>query len=251
MQLSFMTWVCPTWDIDRIADFIDDTPYEGVEFRVDNDHAHGMEPDTPAEERQAVVDLFDERGIDVPAVATSEQFAYVDDEERAAQIESAKANAELAGDLGADVLRIFAGGDQDEMNDEAAAAAAEAFTEVGDYAADHGVTPLLETMHDIVESPEDAYAVLDQVESDNVGILWNRATISEADFAAIEDDLMHVHMHADVLEDDFDDTSLFSRCADIGYEGAFSLEIIRGEDLADEELRETGDRLQGLIEEVS
>lgn len=248
MRLSFMTWVCPDWDLDDILDFAERTPYDGVEFRVESDHAHGVSADDSAERRREVRERFADRGVDIPAVATGQQFAQSDDEERAEEIATAKEHIELAGDLGADVVRIFAGGDREEMTDAAAADAAEAFTEVGAFAADHGVRPLLETMHDIVQSPEDALNVLERVDTDNFGLLWNRAAISPEEFEALSGHIHHVHMHEDVLDPEFEAVAdAMELYREAGYDGYFSLEIIRGENLPEDQLVETGERLAGYL----
>lgn len=248
MKLGFMTWVCPGWDRERIASYAADGPYDGVEFRVDSDHAHGVSTDSSAEDRQAVVDLFAEHGVEIPAVATSEGLAIVDDDEREAEIAAAKANAALAGDLGADVLRVFAKGDQDEMNEQAAAAAAEAFTELGEFATDHGVMPTLETSHDIVRGVDEGLAVAEQVETDNFGLLWNRPDITPEELDRIEHLVEHVHLHDPALDpDDEGIPDMIRQLGEIGYDGYLSLEIIRGEDLSEAELTEAGERLQGHI----
>lgn len=252
MKLGFMTWVCPGWDRERIASFAADGPYDGVEFRVDSDHAHGLSSASDAADREAAVELFDEYGVEIPAVATSEGLAIVDDEDRAAEIDAAKDNAALAGDLGADVLRVFAKGDQDEMNEEAAAAAAEAFTELGEFAADHGVTPTLETCHDIVTGVDEGLAVAEQVETDNFGLLWNRPDITPEELDRIEHLLDHVHLHDPALDpDDEGIPDMIEQFGEVGYDGYLSLEIIRGEDLSEEELTEAGERLQGHIADAT
>lgn len=249
MRLSFMTWVCPDWDLDRILDFADRTPYDGVELRVDVDHEHGVSAEDASDRRREVRERFADRGVDLPAVATGEEFAHSDPEEWRSNVERAKENVELAGDLGADVVRIFAGGDREEMTEDAAADAAEAFTEVGEFAEEHGVRPLLETMHDIVQSPEDALAVKERVETENFGLLWNRASIDPSAFERLRGEIDHVHMHEEVLDPEFTDVeSMMERFGDDGYDGYFSLEIIRGEDLPEDQLIETGERLSGYLD---
>jgi sugar phosphate isomerase/epimerase len=243
-----MTWVCPGWSLERIATFAATGPYDGVEFRVDADHDHGVSTASSAADRQAVVDLFADHGVDVPAVATSEGLAIVDDDARAAEIEAAKANAALAGDLGADVLRVFAKGDQDELNDAAADAAARAFTELGDFAADHGVTPALETVHDVVEGVDEALAIADRVATENFGLLWNRPDITPEELDRIEDLVEHVHLHEPALNSEDDGVpDMIRQFGERDYEGYFSLEIMRGEDLPESELVEGGERLRGFL----
>ena len=249
MQLSFMSWVCPSWDLERIATFAADSPYDGFEPRVESDHAHGLSSDSSADEREAAVELFEHHGVSMPAVATGAKLARADPDDRHAEVEGAQANAELAGDLGASYLRVFAGGDGEQMSDAQIEHTAAALTDLGEFAADHGVMPVLETMHDIVRRPEDALAVLDRAETDNVGLLWNRASITPEEFDAVHRNVYHVHMHDDVLDPEFTGVEdLMSRFQSAGYDGSFSLEIIRGEDLSEEELLETGERLRGYLD---
>lgn len=89
MNLAFMSWVCPDWDLSRIADFAEHGPYDGVEFRVNVGHAHEISTDTPPARRREIAADFSRRGIEIPAVATGHRLA-VDDPE---QVEGARATS--------------------------------------------------------------------------------------------------------------------------------------------------------------
>ena len=200
MKLSFMTFVCPEWKIEKIVQFAKETEYDGVEIRVDVGHKHGISSKSPPEERKYVKKLFDENNVEVSCVATSVQFGFSDPEKRRENIEAAKANIRLASDLGARVIRIFAGGDVPKLTDDVADYIAEAFTEVGDYAAQYGVCPLLETLHDIVKSAEDALKVISRVRTSNFGILWNHSDIDQKSFQLVKGYIKHFHIHDEVLD---------------------------------------------------
>lgn len=244
MKLAFMTWVCPEWTVEEIIEFGAETPYDGVELRVNADHAHGVDADATPEERAAVRERFAAAGLELPCVATSHQFAVADASEREETLAAAKANVELAGDLGADYLRVFAGGDGESMTDAAADRTAAALTDVGEFGRDHGVRPLLETKHDIVETAADAVAVLERVETPNAGALWNRSTIDEAALDALGERIEHVHVHDEVLDPGNENVGgLAAALSRTGYDGYVSLEIIEGENLPRETLAETGERL--------
>ena len=250
MKLSFMTFVCPSWSIERIVRFARKAGYDGVEIRVDAGHKHGVSSKSSKEERRRVRRLFESEGVEVSSIATSVQFSFPDPEKRRENIEAAKLNIELAGDLGAKVVRIFAGRNVEELTDEVAGYVAEAFTEVGEYAKDYGVCPLLETLHDIVRSADDALKVLRRVETSNFGILWNHSEIDQRSFNLLKDHIRHFHVHEEVLDPENKNVLHLARMMrTVNFDGYVSLEIIRGEDLPEDLLIETGERLKRYIEE--
>jgi cystathionine beta-lyase/cystathionine gamma-synthase len=110
MKLSFMTWVCPTWPIEKIVTFAKEAGYDGVEIRVDAKHKHDISSQSSAGVRRQTKTLFAAVGVEIAAVATSVQFANPEPQVLKTNLESAKANLELAADLVAPVVRIFAGG---------------------------------------------------------------------------------------------------------------------------------------------
>jgi len=251
MKLSFMTFVCPTWEIERAVAFARDTDYDGVEIRVDAGHQHGISSQSSAAERQRVKGLFADQGVDVACIATSGHFARPDPTEHAAQLAAAKANLDLAADLGAPVVRIFAGGGIPALTPETADQVAAAFDEVGEYAAGTGVCPMLECGHDIIKSATEAAEVLKRVTISNFGALWNHATVDDETYDVLKDRIRHFHVHDDVL--DPDNTAVFdlaTRMKPVGYDGYVSLEIIKGEDLPEQLLRETAARLKGYINQA-
>ncbi|KYH38794.1 MAG: xylose isomerase domain-containing protein [Candidatus Bathyarchaeota archaeon B26-1] len=250
MKLGFMTFVCPSWSIERIVRFARKAGYDGVEIRVDAGHKHGVSSKSSKEERRRVRRLFESEGVEVSSIATSVQFSFPDPEKRRENIEAAKLNIELAGDLGAKVVRIFAGRNVEELTDEVAGYVAEAFTEVGEYAKDYGVCPLLETLHDIVRSADDALKVLRRVETSNFGILWNHSEIDQRSFNLLKDHIRHFHVHEEVLDPENKNVLHLARMMKtVNFDGYVSLEIIRGEDLPEDLLIETGERLKRYIEE--
>jgi len=251
MKLSFMTFVCPTWEIERAIAFARDTDYDGVEIRVDAGHRHGISSQSTAAERKRVKDAFVSEGVEVACVATSCHFACPDAKDHAENLAAAKANLDLAADLGAPVVRIFAGGKIPALTPEAAAQVAAALDEAGEYAVGSGVCPVLECGHDIIKSATEAGEVLRRLTSRNVGALWNHATLDDPTYETLKDRLRHFHVHTDVLE--VDNTAILDlarRMKPDGYDGFVSLEIIKGEDLPEDLLRETGARLKGFMQQA-
>ncbi len=248
IKLSFMTFVFPDWEIEKVVDFAKKAGYDGVEIRVDEGHKHGISSGSPKIERSRVKKLFEEKGVEVPCIATSVQFGFPDLEKRKSNIESAKRNVELANDLGAKVVRIFAGGGIPKLSQEAADYVASAFTEVGDYAKGYGVCPMLETLHDIIKSSDEAVEVLKRVKSTNFGILWNHSEIDQRSFKLLKDHIRHFHVHDEVLDPANEDLlHLAKLMKSAGFDGYVSLEIIKGHNMPEDLLIETAKRLKGYI----
>lgn len=248
IKLGFMTFVLPEWKIERIAKFAKKAGYDGVEIRVDAGHKHEISAQSSAEVRKYVRKLFENEGIGIPCVATSVQFGSSQEAVRQQNIESAKMNLDLAEDLGASVVRMFAGGGIPKLTDEAAGYIAEAFDEVGDYAKPSGVCPMLECGHDIIKSSVEAENVIKRVKTSNFGALWNHSDMDEQTFNALKSDIRHFHVHSEVLSADNDNIlHLAKLMKSIGYNGYFSLEIIEGHNLPEDVLTETASRLQGFI----
>jgi len=247
MKLSFMTFVCPTWGIEKIVGFAKDSGYDGVELRVDEGHKHGISSRSSPTDRRNAKLLFRNKGIEVACIATSVQFGVSDSLKRKGNIEDAKANIKLAGDLESKVVRIFAGGNL-PMADEVADRIAEAFTEVGDYAMQFGVTPMLETLHDIVKGTEDAMLVVKRTKTPNFGILWNHSDIDGRSLDLLKGRIRHFHVHDEVLDpENRNILNLARMMKGINYDGYVSLEIIKGHDLPESLLIETAKRLKGYI----
>jgi sugar phosphate isomerase/epimerase len=252
MKLSFMTFVCPTWTLEKIVKFAKEAGYDGVEIRVDAGHQHGLSSKSSAEARRQAGKLFADEGVEIASVATSVHFANPHPEVHKAQLEAAKAQLDLAADLGAPVVRIFAGGGIPKLTSEAARQVAAAFDEVGEYAQGSGACPILECGHDIIKGATDAAEVLRQVQTCNFGALWNASTMDDATFAVLKDRIRHFHVHEEVLKPDNTNlVQLARRMKGIGFCGFVSLEIIHGRDLPEDLLKKTAIELKRQIAEGS
>lgn len=252
MKLSFMTFVCPSWTMEKIVRFAKESGYDGVEIRVDAGHQHGISSKSSEEARRQARKLFADEGVEIAAVATSVQFANPNPDVHKAQLEAAKVHLDLAADLGAPVVRIFAGGGIPKLTSEAARQVAAAFDEVGEHAQGSGSCPILECGHDIIKGAMEAGEVIRQVQTRNFGALWNTSTMDDATFAVLKDRIRHFHVHDEVLEPGNTDlVRLAGRMKGIGFRGFVSLEIIHGKDLPEDLLKKTAVELKRQIAEGS
>jgi len=148
MRISFMTFACPTWSLDEVLRVGRRLGYDGVEPRLDSNHAHGIEVGLSPDGRARAKAQFAESGVAVCCLATSLGFIATEPERRTALLEATRARLELAADLGCPGLRVFAGAvPQGVSLDEALNAAADNLRVAGDIAAGLGVELWLET-HD-------------------------------------------------------------------------------------------------------
>jgi sugar phosphate isomerase/epimerase len=245
MKLSFMTFVCPEWTAEAIVKFAKRANYDGVEIRVDAGHKHGISSKSSGQSRLSAKKLFGDAGVGIASVATSVQFASPTAESHKKNLADAKANLDLAADLGAPVVRIFAGGGIPKLTPEAARQVAEAFDEVGDYAKASGACPILECGHDIIKGAAEAEEVLRRVRTKNFGALWNDSKMDDRTFNVLKGRIRHFHVHDEVLDPKNTNlVALAKRMKTIGYRGYVSLEIIWNKNVPEDLLIATAARLK-------
>jgi sugar phosphate isomerase/epimerase len=248
MKLSFMTFVCPEWDMEKAVRFAKEAGYDGIEIRVDAGHKHNVSSQSSAADRKRVKKLFKDMGIAIPSIATSVNLAYPDQKTHRENVEAAKANLTLAADLGAPVVRIFAGGRIPNLTSGAADQVAAAFDELGEFFKASGVCPMLECRHDIIVGATEADEVFKRVKTRNFGALWNHSEMDDATFAIFKNLIRHVHIHEEVRDpNNTNIVGLAKRMKGIGYKGYISLEIIENKNLPENELRAIASRLQQQI----
>jgi len=207
-----MTFACPEWTVAEIIDGALCYGYDGVEVRVDSNHCHGLEADTPPEVRQRAAQRFADAGLEIPCVATSLKFAR---NGAAGQAECAAALPllDLAADLGARGLRVFGGepvrdpataeGSADDpaiAREDAIAWAAHNLSAIAVEAQARGVALWLET-HDYFRLGRDVAAVIQQVNHPAVRCNWDvmHPQLNGEDFSQTKQFLKgiiaHTHFH--------------------------------------------------------
>lgn len=251
MKTSFMTFVCPDWTIEQVADFARKAGFDGVEIRVDANHKHEVSSKSTATQRRYVRNLFESAGVAVSCIATSVTLSSPDAANLQQNMETAKANMDLAADLGARVIRAFAGGHVPAVDEETALRLAAAYDKLGEYGQARGVCPMLECGHDIMRGAKEVAMVLPKVTTANFGALWNYSEMDEETLAAIRSRLRHFHVHDEVLEPGNENIlRLANQVKPAGFHGYVSLEIIKGHNLPEEQLMETARRLKGQMRQV-
>jgi fatty-acyl-CoA synthase len=245
MKYAFMTFSCPQWTLDEVLAAAQRYGYDGVELRVDAHHKHSVEVTNTPEQRAAARRAAVAHGVALCCVATSCKFA--DPATVTQNIAEAQARIDLAGDLGAQVVRVFGGKiPQDLSRQQATDSVVQALATLAGQAARRGVYLALET-HDDWCDPQDALAVVSRVNHPNVGVNWDymhtlRAAKTSADdaFATLGPYIRHVHFHdgslaADKLEflpigeGEYDHRRVLALLRSVNYDGYLSGEWINWE----------------------
>lgn len=135
-------------------------------------------------------------GLDISGTGIRNDFAQADAAKRAADVQRAKAWIEAAAEMGAPVLRVFAGAvppGYEQKWDEAAAWMIDAIGECVAHGARHGVVIGVQNHGDMLKSADECLKVMAAVNSDWCGLIVDTGNMLTADPYA---DLARVVPHA-------------------------------------------------------
>jgi len=232
MKASWMTYgVLKHLSREDLLSVLKDNGFEGVEFRTDANHRHGVEADINAAEREQVVADCAAVGIQICSVATGNRYHDVDPEDVKRHIEETQARMQLAADLGAPRVRVFGNNFPNEVARESTnSQVAVALKELCAFGQDIGVKPCLE-LHGEFDW-QACKAVAKEVDHANFGLIWNstRQDIVDGSLETALDAvwpwLNHVHLH-DLAGQGYPYRELFRLLCQRGYDGYLSAEAER------------------------
>ncbi|MCE2439467.1 MAG: sugar phosphate isomerase/epimerase [Candidatus Latescibacteria bacterium] len=241
MKLSWMTYgVLKDLSRQDLLQTLSDHGVEGVEFRTDLGHGHGVEASLDDAERRQVVADCRAAGIEIISVATGNRYHDVSASDLRDQIEQTKVRMDLAADLGAPRVRVFGNNfPKDVPREKTIAQVAEALQELCSYGVTRGVRPSLE-LHGEFDW-RSCSAVAGKVDHENFGLIWNSVAedVVDGSVAQALDTvwpwLDHVHMH-DLAGQGYPYRELFRLLHRKEYDGYMSAEAERSPD------RGVGDR---------
>ena len=247
MDICFMTFSCPDYELDKVLATAIRYGYDGVEPRAQAEHKHGVEVSTTKKVRARIQAQFADAGIKMSCIATSCRYNLAEQRERQEMIETTKQHIELASNCGCPALRVFGGSTPEGMDfADSKQYVAECLAAVADWAKDHNVYVCLETHDAFWRAADDGYVVA-QLNHPNICINWDvmhciRAgeTVTEA-FERVKDHVKHVHVHDGSFNEEGGDLEMclmgegmlpydeaIKLLATVGYDGALSGEWISG-----------------------
>ena len=239
MRPGFMTSVCPKQTVAELIATAKQYGYQGIEFRVEWGHQHGVELGATPQQLRTVRQLLADNGIAASCIATSCKFNSPDREAHLPQRETLRKYIALAADIGAPYIRTFSDSvpeDDAQARDHILSLAAESYASVDDWAKQHGIEVLVETHTNM--RGHWARQILDQAQADNLQVLWHighhvsRGQSVDDAYQYIRGHVRHLHFNALPGKDttDADNRRTFELLAPDGFEGFFSVEVINPED---------------------
>jgi len=240
MKPGFMSSVCPKQTLSELIETAKKYGYQGIEFRVEWDHQHGIELNATDEELQQAKQLLTDNGIVASCIATGVQFNSGNRSDHLSQRDSLQKYIGLAAKMDVPYLRTFSDPvpEEDEVaRNEVLNLAAESYASVDDWAKQHGVQVLVETHTNM--RAHWAKQILDTASADSLNILWDaghhlgRGQSVEEAYPYLCGQVSHLHFRSNPSSEtltDVDNQQIFSLLAANRFTGFFSLEVINPED---------------------
>jgi len=101
MRPGFMSSVCPKRTLDELIATAQHYGYQGIEFRTEWNHAHGIELDATVAQLATARQKLADGGIAASCIATSVKFNSPDPADHIPQHETLRRYIELAAQVGA------------------------------------------------------------------------------------------------------------------------------------------------------
>jgi sugar phosphate isomerase/epimerase len=172
LPLAFSTLGCPGWEWSKILEFAQANGYAAIELRgvkgnLDLPACPEFAPARIAETKKQIAD----HGLKISDLGSSSTMHISEPAERAKQLADGRNFIGLASTLGVPYVRVF-GNELRGPRDEVIARVADGLHQLGEYAGPRGVTVIIESHGDFVNSPL-LKDVLTKADSKHVALLWD------------------------------------------------------------------------------
>ncbi len=167
MKLSFTTFACPNWPLVQVIEAANQYGYQGVEFRCDAGHRHGVEITAANSQRMHFGEQLQQAGITACCLGSSLKLVADD------FLVQLPARLDLATDLDYPGIRVFCGrpgesvGRQEHMEH-----CTQNLRVAADFASGVGVEVWLET-HDWASYATDAAGIIRMADHGSAGIHYD------------------------------------------------------------------------------
>lgn len=168
-KIAYSTLACPDWSLEEAAAAAKRYGYDGLELRLLDGQL--LSPDMPDDQRKRVTRVLADAEVELPVVDTSVRLTSDDsttDDDLARW-------CDVVAGWKTPMFRVFGGHLPEGLDAEGATArAAERLRRVAPHAEKLAVQIVLET-HDAFRSAASVAAILDQVDSPAIGVVWDIA----------------------------------------------------------------------------
>ena len=231
MQLGLVTYqLAKDWDIETIIAHCEETGFVGVELRTT--HAHGVEVELSAAERESVRKRFEDSEVAIAGLGSAFEYDSLDRDELRENIEGTKEYAKLAADVGAPGVKVrpnHVHDDEGVPRQQTFEQIGRSLAECGEFARELGVEIRLEVHGRTTCEPANIRSILDHADCDNVFACWNSnaqdvvAGSIDGSFEMLRKDIRLVHITE--LWNEYPWPRLFELLAAADYSGFCLAEI--------------------------
>jgi sugar phosphate isomerase/epimerase len=198
MKLSFTTLGCPDWELGTIIQRAAEYGFDAIDFRGVAGELNIYKLPAFSEQVHQTHDTIRDAGLKVSCFSSSvHMFSQANFEKNLAEI---KEYAKLCSLFETRYIRVFGGGIGETDRETAVQTIVRHFQEIGAVAKSYGAKLLLET-HDDWTSCLDVRTVMEQVDPEAVGVLWDlhhpyrmRGELPEATWAALGPWIEYTHV---------------------------------------------------------
>ena len=166
---------CPDWTFDTILNFAASNGYNGIELRgILKQLDLPKCPEFSSKENiLATRKLIEEKKLRIVDLGSSAEMHHADPAERKKNLDEAKSFIQLAQQLNCPYIRVFPNNfPKEQERNETIDLIVKGLLELGNYAKDYGVTVLMETHGDLVQSAE-IEKIMQLATHPNVGLVWD------------------------------------------------------------------------------
>jgi sugar phosphate isomerase/epimerase len=172
LPLAFSTLGCPAWEWKKILEFAQANGFAAIELRglkgnLDLPSSPEFLATRIAQTKREIAD----HGLKISDLGCSSEMHVAEAEQRAKQLTDARRFIDLASQLGTPYVRVF-GNKIEGRKEDVIARVADGLHQLGEYAGPLGVTVIIESHGDFIDSPT-LKEVLTRADSKNVALLWD------------------------------------------------------------------------------
>jgi sugar phosphate isomerase/epimerase len=172
-KLGLVTYeLAKDWDIETIIKNCEATGFEGVELRTT--HAHGVEPTISKDRRAEVRKRFEDSKVRLVSLGSTCEYESPDPAVVQKNIETTRAFAELARDLGCLGVKVRPNGfPKGVAHEKTLDQIGRALAQCGDIARDNGIEIWVEVHGQGTEDPPNIHRIMEVANHASVGLCWN------------------------------------------------------------------------------
>ena len=233
MRLGLLTYnIARRWDLPTLLEKAKEIGFEGVEFRVDLNHRHGVELDRTKEERRRIRELCEEAAVAVCGLGSGCRYDSPNPKVLQENIGRTKRLLQLTADVGAPGLKVFGNNFHEAEGvprEQTIKQVSGAVRECGLFAKDLGVDLRFE-MHGDFNHWKYAVRVVREAGDGRVSLIYNsdrrdvvHGSVAETIGRVIQH-VGHIHMH-DLVDPEYPYREMLQIFKKAGYEGYCVAEI--------------------------